>query len=349
MRFPKGKTIDTRDLDSLAPAFKRGESRCGVYRLHFANGEAYCGQATNVIRRYSAHRRHHPDIVSIDFFPFAKARLNEAEMVLIRETESEMPLRNIMLTGRPRGDELVEILTSSGSTVALPWEQTRAKGAVKSIADAGEPKLALLLSHPAYPVIRSVVGWYIALTIPDPAATAGQLWTVSCLPSTNRTDQSERLLTISCGNLETLFVGASRSRDYANDENYFVYVDINTTAIKQQQVFYDPEAMDPLKNTGPHMQGSSARWLVEPRRYRSESVTRFGFPLAIIYEITVSETEFPALDDFIDAAYELNVRLMRRGSTMYEKYHSERLAELLIAEAAIWETLLTEEVPRLDS
>ena len=74
MRFPKGKSIDTRDLDSLAPAFKRGESRCGVYRLRFANGEAYCGQATNVIRRYGAHRRHYPDIVGVDFFPFSKAR-----------------------------------------------------------------------------------------------------------------------------------------------------------------------------------------------------------------------------------------------------------------------------------
>lgn len=53
MQLPKGRSYDVRDLDSLAPAFKPKQSRTGVYRLHFANGEAYCGQAKNVLVRYA--------------------------------------------------------------------------------------------------------------------------------------------------------------------------------------------------------------------------------------------------------------------------------------------------------
>lgn len=321
VKFPKGKTIDTRDLDSLAPAFKRGESRCGVYRLHFANGEAYCGQATNVIRRYSAHRRHHPDIVKVDFFPFSKARLNEAEQILIRETERDTSLRNIMLTGRPRGNEVVEITTSTGSTVALPWEPERAKSATQSYADTIDPKLATLIQHPAFLELRALVGWYIARTIPDPAATAGQLWTVTCLPSTNRTKTEQRLLTLSCGNLETLFVVASMSEDYANDPEAFVDVNLNTALLSDEEKFADPHG----------------RWQIYRLGYRGEKVSSLQLDLVTLLEIIDGEVAFPYLDELLGEAYELNTRLMRRGSTMYTRFHNQKLADLLLAEAVVWD------------
>ena len=36
-------------------------------------------------------------------------------------------------------------------------------------------------------------------------------------------------------------------------------------------------------------------------------------------------------------AFNLNTRLMRRGSTMYSRFHNNKLADLLIAEAVTWE------------
>lgn len=337
MRFPKGRTIDTRDLNSLAPAFKRGESRCGVYRLHFANGEAYCGQSTNVIRRYSAHRRRHDDIVSIDFFPFSKSRLNEAEQVLISETERDTPLRNIMLAGHPHGDKPVEITTATGSTVALPWEPERAKGVIQSFADNGEPKLVSLLSHPEYQTIRSIVGWYIALTIPDPVATAGQQWTVSCLPLTSKTKTSKRLLTLSCGNLETLYVIENQR---STPSGSMIDVRINTKVLKNLDRFQDPGRFEKTHPSDPDLRRVFSRWDAVHVEYSKEHVTAFSFESSSLAGIIYSEIEFPELDTLVDAAYELNVRLMRRGSTMYSRFHHQRLAELLLAEAAIWETML---------
>ena len=79
------------------------------------------------------------------------------------------------------------------------------------------------------------------------------------------------------------------------------------------------------------------RWFVENSSYQAEEVTRFVFPLQNLVLLLDKEIEFAQYRNFLDAAYELNVRLMRRGSTMYSRFHHERLAELLIAEAAIWD------------
>lgn len=321
MQLPEGRTIDVRDLSSLNPAFKKGESKCGVYRLHFENGEAYPGQSKNVVSRFASHRRRWPDIVAIDFFPLPADQLNMAEQFLITETEAKYSVRNIMLTNRPRGNDTAEIVTSKGSTVALPWERERAKGATQSYADEIDAKMATLLRHPVFLELRGLVGWYIANTIPDPAVTAGQLWTVTCMPSTNRASTEHRLLTLSCGNLETLFVVTSRSEDYENDSEGFVAVRVNTTYFQDVERFRGPVGL----------------WAVGEAAYRGERVSAFEFSLGALLGIVDGDIEFPGLDQLLEGAYALNTRLMRRGSTMYSRFHNEKLADLLLAEAVTWD------------
>lgn len=227
-----------------------------------------------------------------------------------------------MLTNKPRGNDTAEIVTSKGSTVALPWERERAKGAAQSYADEIDAKLAQLLRHPAFLDIRALVGWYIANTMPDPAATASQLWTVSCLPSTNRTPTEHRLLTFSCGNLETLFIVASKSVDYANDPKAFVAVRINTVLLGDSASFQSPGGF----------------WMVYDNvPYRGERVSSFEFSLGVLLAVIDGQIDFPHLDELLEAAYTLNTRLMRRGSTMYSRFHNEKLADLLVAEAVTWE------------
>ena len=295
---------------------------CGVYRLHFENGEAYPGQSRNVVTRFAGHRRRWPDIVAVDFFPLPAEQLNEAEQFLITETEAEYSVRNIMLTNRPRGNDTAEIVTREGTTIALPWERERAKGATQSYADEVDAKLVELLRHPKFLEVRALVGWYIANTMPDPAAAAGQLWTVTCMPSTNRTRFEHRLLTLSCGNLETLFIVASRSEDYENDPTVFVTVVMNTALLD-----------DPTR-----FQGAGFPWGFRGVvAYRGERVSSFQFSLDTFLAIIDGDLEFPHLDEMLEAAYALNTRLLRRGSTMYSRFHNEKLADLLLAEAVTWE------------
>lgn len=337
MQLPVGRTIDVRDLTSLAPAFKKGESRCGVYRLHFANGEAYPGQSKNVVNRFASHRRKWPDVVAIDFFPVPADQLNEAEQFLITETERDYSVRNILLTNRPRGNDVTEIVTSNGSTVALPWERERSKGAAQSYADSIDQKLVTLLRHPVFPEIRSLVGWYIAQTLQDPAGTVGQLWTVTCLPSTNRTSTEHRLLTVSCGNLETLFIVASKSVDYANDPDAFVRVHLNTARFEDEEKLMDPQREEHQDPNDPDLIRAFARWHVYDVAYRGERVTSFEFGLDSLLGIIDGDIDFPHLDELLAQAFNLNTRLMRRGSTMYTRFHNEKLADLLLAEAVVWD------------
>jgi len=51
---------------SIADLFPPGK-RCGLYILHFTNGEIYAGQALDVTRRYVQHRKVHSDIERISF------------------------------------------------------------------------------------------------------------------------------------------------------------------------------------------------------------------------------------------------------------------------------------------
>lgn len=324
MELPQGRLLDVSDMDSLASCFAGGQSRCGVYRIRFSNGDAYCGQTKDMVTRFNKHHRTYDDIVAVEFFPMPEKDLNEAERALISESERDTSLRNVMLTGRPRGEGDAMFVSVEGKTIKLPWDKERAKGAANSLEEATDKKFLQLLSHPEIDLIRYVLGWYIAETIPDPAAAARQLWTVSCMPSTSRTKAQQRLLTLSCGNLEVLYIIASRTLD-VKDDDYFVEVVINTSLDEEPEKFFDPEAK------------AFSRWLVENGRYQAEEVTRFVFPLQNLALLLAKEIEFPQYKNFLAAAYELNVRLMRRGSTMYSRFHHERLAELLIAEAAIWD------------
>ncbi|MCZ9290466.1 GIY-YIG nuclease family protein [Corynebacterium evansiae] len=324
MELPQGRLLDVSDMDSLASCFAGGQSRCGVYRIRFSNGDAYCGQTKDMVTRFNKHHRTYDDIVAVEFFPMPEKDLNEAERALISESERDTSLRNVMLTGRPRGEGDAMFVSVEGKTIKLPWDKERAKGAATSLEEATDKKFLQLLSHPEIDLIRFVLGWYIAETIPDAAASSRQLWTVSCMPSTSRTKTQQRLLTLSCGNLEVLYIIASRTLD-VKDDDYFVEVVINTSLDEEPEKFFDPEAK------------AFSRWLVENGRYQAEEVTRFVFPLQNLALVLAKEIEFPQYKNFLAAAYELNVRLMRRGSTMYSRFHHERLAELFIAEAAIWD------------
>jgi hypothetical protein len=57
---------DVQGRASIADLFKPHE-RCGLYILHFTNGEIYAGQASDVTRRYVQHRTVHNDIEAISF------------------------------------------------------------------------------------------------------------------------------------------------------------------------------------------------------------------------------------------------------------------------------------------
>lgn len=116
----RGTAYQVDDLDSVSVLF-HGKDKRGIYRLSFANGEAYVGQAENVVRRFADHRRRWEDIGGLEFFPvIGPEPLLAAERILIAETERTCSLRNVVDTKRPRGEKDYVIEVNEGSSVSLP-------------------------------------------------------------------------------------------------------------------------------------------------------------------------------------------------------------------------------------
>ena len=120
---------------------------------------------------------------------------------------------------------------------------------------------------------------------------------------------------------DATFIVASKSVDYANDPNAFVAVNMNTALLGSHTRFQDP----------------SGRWSVFSHGYRGEEVSSLQLDLGTLLAVIGDHIEFPHFGELVAEAYALNTRLMRRGSTMYSRFHNEKLADLLLAEAVAWD------------
>ena len=102
-----------RGRASIADLFP-GTRRCGIYILHFTNGEMYVGQAIDVTRRYVQHCCVHDDIESLAFKRVPQGLLNDEERGLIRKLESDgHRLRNITFTALPRAESDFDLIMSA--------------------------------------------------------------------------------------------------------------------------------------------------------------------------------------------------------------------------------------------
>lgn len=304
----RGTAHQVDDLDSVAILF-HGKDKRGIYRLSFANGEAYVGQAENVVRRFADHRRRWEDIVGLEFFPVAGPEpLLAAERILIAETERTCSLRNVVDTKRPRGEKDCVIEVTEGRNVSLPWDREKRK----TLDDGARTKFFNLARRPEYFFTREIAGWFIHETIPDPLATQGKLWTVSCLPSTNKHRDYFRTFCISAGNIEVM-VG-----------------DVHGGVLPL--VWINTERNEALKQ----YQGEHNGWEVVDVKYPIAPITRWTFNAYYLYDVIMGKEEFPALDPMLESAYTLVVRMMRSGGTMYQRFHNAELGSDLLGAAAKW-------------
>ena len=57
---------DVRGRRSIADLLPKSRDRCGIYLLAFSDGTFYIGQALDVVRRFSQHRKQHDNIVWLE-------------------------------------------------------------------------------------------------------------------------------------------------------------------------------------------------------------------------------------------------------------------------------------------
>ncbi|ANI92937.1 Hypothetical protein BJL86_2171 [Dietzia timorensis] len=311
----EGVSFDVRETGSIAPNFRPGESRCGIYRLVFSDGQRYIGQARDVVKRFATHRGNHSDIEKIEFFHCPLDSLDEFEQMLITHSEKNYSLRNIMLTNKPAGRSDYSITLEEGRSIDLPWDRDRRPRAAGLSGSSSIEKLQRLSSTPihTYDILRAVLGWYVAETIPAPELSVKQLWISSCLPSTNSRPDFYRTASISCGNIETLVCMVER----LEDGDWAAPAFINTSPIENAE----------------SLEGNRNEFRTQVSSYREKSVLTWHFDLDTLFAISQGTYEFPHTALLLDAAYDLNVRMMRRGSTMYSRFHSSELGDEVLRTA----------------
>lgn len=288
---------------SFSAVLPTTSSRCGIYVVHFRDGAAYVGQSTKIMTRLSTHRRTWgSDIVAVDFVAAKKADLNQWERQTIHEyEEKQVPLRNTALVGLPMGDsrldlEIDRIMQEQWLTHpdAQDYDLSeRARLSSQRQRMEANPRFDELSSRVDYEAIRHVLWDYLLTAVPWPHETERKFWTVTVLPSTNRTSRHRRLCAISVNNVETLVLTEDRGRSGTWQPAGFINV--------------------ALKSGG---------WRGRRREYRTTG------PLDTIAFSSWSDLgRLLQREDVAAGARRTALGLMRKGQGMMGKYHDQDLAD----------------------
>jgi hypothetical protein len=300
-------------LGTITPILAAEATLCGLYVLHFSDGQAYVGQSLNVAARFTAHARMWNDIETVDFAPWPAEDLDQAEDRLIELLEQTKELRNKQWVYLPGDDDDDDIPVEHARDIVLPWD----RGA-RTTVDTGatvEQRLRYweLHRHNDYPALRAAIALYINETIPDPVNTQRYLWNISALPT--RSKYGRRLMTLHCGSLETLFV----SENKLDDGSWYTTIRMNVDI--PQDISDDDLTID------------SDLFHALPGNYRNQRVWSWVFGLYDLIEEDINVDSVTGGHDFFDLAYSLNVRMMRRGVSRYAQNHNQDLANDVLAEA----------------
>ncbi len=312
-RFTRYPDVGT---SSLASFLAEGQ-RYGIYLYHFSDDSWYVGKSKDVAERHQQHvhewrhREDYQDVCPEDFYFMEVDRskgeryLDERETETIRWVEGlGKNLRNVAKTNLPRGTGSVQV-TIEDALFTLPWDRSQATwGTVPSVVlgdgltERQRRSFNRLKSAPFYSDLASCVGGYLRKTVPEAQATAGTLWSVSALPSTNG---GVRLMTLSLANLETLYVIGSLEEG----------VEVVVVNAKKPEGDRKP---DPC-------------WYTD--RHRAHYKASTG---VVSYFFSGTDALLRGLENerFLDWAYRLNVELLRTSPTLFRKGFNALLAADLI-------------------
>jgi len=200
-----------------------------------------------------------------------------------------------------------------GKSLALPWKRKERVLPEDGLDDEAWAKWVKLAQHPEYANVLDALGWYVRQTVPDPVNTLGVLWNVSCLPSTGKSKNYRRLAVISCGNLETCVIAEETVEGEPHIE-----VRINTEVEHGVQPDGDPT------------------WGLITIEYPIATADGWIHPIENLISFAVGETEFRHLETMLDYAYNLNVRVMNHGGTMFRRFNNPYLARDVLSSAVGW-------------
>ncbi|MFE7507351.1 GIY-YIG nuclease family protein [Promicromonospora sp. NPDC057488] len=174
--------------------------RRGIYRLRFGNGEAYVGQAVDVVRRFEQHVQRWGDIVGVDF-RVEKGNLSKAEVDTVRYFEKPGYLRNSLLTIHRLGtyalDALVPRSAQDGWLVGEGIEPVAVERG-GDISARPSARFDRLRERRDYDEIVDLLASYVGTALLWPRTTEQRFWFVQAMPNKKVDEAWRPLVAVYC-------------------------------------------------------------------------------------------------------------------------------------------------------
>ncbi|MBK8210422.1 MAG: GIY-YIG nuclease family protein [Rhodospirillales bacterium] len=305
--------LTTNSLRSIAHLFPNKKKRCGIYLIELSNDVYYIGQSKEVVRRYAAHLKAHEQIFGISFLPVAAKELDAVERELIFKAQQiGIVLANNTHVAHVIGEADLDLVVPrvdqeawlNNSSYRVKLIRRRALFLTIIVAAFKRQHDKLLKSAYHHMVIK-LLRTYISRCIIFPVLTEYSFWSVSCCPSTNR---HTRLAAVNAGMMELFVLGF-----YPQEPNAMCgFINVAESVLDQ-----DVQLIDLLVNEG--LSPTHVAY-----RDAADDCCRIDF--------TVGKDDWILRDQSVmGAAAELALRVMRKRSTIYCKYHCKQLADEVLS------------------
>lgn len=312
---------DMVDNQSLTSRFA-GIDTCGLYCLKFDNNVHYIGKSTNIPERLIQHQQTFGDIREYSYKNIPPILLGTKEVSAIQEAErNQIRLLNIEHTSatakkteiyaRIASERQEEwILRKDGSSdTALPYDRPTYPAEL----DTMHQKFNRLKKHKKYAQIIQLASTYLQKCIPFPYETEKVFWSISCLPNTTTID-FQRLFCFNIFRMETFVLFQA----YHLKNSFYALLNLSRTALLE---YY----------TTIHAVNKAFRYCIFfNSNYKTAGYDQISLEIASM-DTLKSLLQSPGI---IYAAKVLNLRLMRKGTNIYSKYHCMQLANAILTSSS---------------
>ncbi|WP_165044592.1 hypothetical protein [Adlercreutzia sp. ZJ138] len=301
--------IATPDRDSISGDFT-SDNCFGIYVYRFTDGMYYVGKSKDVRDRHVQHKHEYAKeepLRVIERMWWAPVQgdvqqLDFAETQVIAALESKgYSLRNVMKTGRPRGNDVVMVDTGDSWGVPIPWEREKLpkrKSTFLFNEDAAKlDQFERLAKLSEFEHILDILQTYVNATIAAPSDTAGKIWIATALPSTGR---GQRLCCVSVQNAETLVIYKDK---HWGRERVCGFINV-----KKPEGGYLPRGIKRRRGSYKSL----------PNSFR------------LCFRDLDSMRRALDKDVVLDCCYRANAELMRRGVSMYGRYNNPYVVKAII-------------------
>ena len=308
-QFDKGSDVEGRF--SISDLFPKSRSRCGIYLLRFSNETYYIGQAVDAVRRFSQHRKSYSDIIFYWFQEVEKFQLNLVEQRLIRDGEKNgLLLTNKTFVSNVIGETDLDFIISKEEQEF--WLQNTAPKPLlpndlyQTIGDKFKLKYRqrfISLAQAAfYEQIRDLLVAYSAFALPNSTVTQLSFWSLSCLPTTS--SRYKRHFCLNINAMEVFVVG----EDSKSKKEFGFFVASSS--------LLDKDYVRILHKKYPSLETYN-------NNYRAAGTDQLTLGFTNLNELKKCLQDEPIVRQAIK---HLNLRLMRKGGTIYSPYHCFDLA-----------------------